>query len=92
MPGQDENCEPHRPAEENFSDGAFDAIFDFGPLPLLNDGPGQPAHGEHEIVQLAQMDIGADGAGVEYLPKVVGLGFDALVSSYNPLRSRSFWD
>src|SRR5258708_30783277 len=57
-------------------DGSLRLKAHLGPETLGNDRPGQPIHREAEVVQLAQMNVGADGARLETSQKLLRLGFD----------------
>src|SRR5438105_4368845 len=57
-------------------DGAFGPKAHLRPKPFRNDRPGKPVHRETKIVELAQVDIGADGARFEAGQKVLRLSLN----------------
>lgn len=58
------------------SNGSFGLKANFWPEPFWNDWPRQPIHCETVIVQLAQVNIGANRSCLETGKKVLGLGLD----------------
>src|SRR6266404_6174111 len=57
-------------------DGTLGTVLDFWPEAFWNKRPGQPIHSQAEVMQLAQMHVGADGAALNDLEQTLGLSFD----------------
>src|SRR6185436_5986912 len=56
--------------------GPLGLVFNFGPQPFWNDRPRQPIHPYAKIVQLTQMNIGADRARLETGEQLLRLRLD----------------
>src|SRR5437764_1222376 len=57
-------------------DGGFGTELNLWPEPFGDEGPGQPIHGETEVMELPQMNVRANSAGLERLQKIFSLRFD----------------
>jgi len=57
-------------------DGAFLAEAHRRPLLLRHDGPGQPAHIRGEIMRTPQVEVGENGAPLQDVEEVLGVGFE----------------
>src|SRR5712664_4130768 len=58
------------------SDGALGLEANLRPEALGHERPGQPVHRKAKVVWFPQMDIGADGAGLEAGKKLLRLSLD----------------